>query len=149
MNNRSRKILWLLIVIDYQYQSIIDGNRWIKCIDYHRLSISHGLHCTRHWHARSALWECRLFVILPHVAPGHLFTKDVWHFAGKWKKKTVLCSSWLVHDYYYDYYYYGYLHFYLIHRLPFGFRTIAGWQKKENMYQGSTVRQPSLSEKTK
>ena len=63
MDNRSRKFLWLLIIINYQYQSIIDGNRSIN------------------------------FMPPPPplcVAHGHLFTKEVWHFAGKCKKKTVL-----------------------------------------------------------
>ena len=32
MDNRSRKCLWLLIIIDYQNQSIIDGNRSINVI---------------------------------------------------------------------------------------------------------------------
>ena len=35
MDNRSRKFLWLLIIIDYQYQSIIDGNRSINIIIPH------------------------------------------------------------------------------------------------------------------
>ena len=87
----------------------------------------------------AALCQRRLFVMLSRVARGHLFKKEVWHFAGKCKKKTVL-------DYYYYYYYYGSLHFYLLHRLPFGFRTIAGWQKRENMYRDSTVRQLNHSE---
>ena len=35
MDNRSQKFLWLLIIIDYQYQSIIDGNRSINIIIPH------------------------------------------------------------------------------------------------------------------
>ena len=40
MDNRSRKFLWLLIIIDYQYQSIIDGNRSINIIDCYQYAIS-------------------------------------------------------------------------------------------------------------
>ena len=40
MDNRSRKFLWLLIIIDYQYQSIIDGNRSINIIDCYQCAIS-------------------------------------------------------------------------------------------------------------
>ena len=35
MDNRSWKFLWLLIIIDYQYQSIIDGNWSINIIIPH------------------------------------------------------------------------------------------------------------------
>ena len=40
MDNWSQKFLWLLIIIDYQYQSIIDGNRWINIIDCYQYAIS-------------------------------------------------------------------------------------------------------------
>ena len=40
MDNRSRKFLWLLIIIDYQYQLIIDGNRSINIIDCYQYAIS-------------------------------------------------------------------------------------------------------------
>ena len=40
MDNRSRKFLWLLIIIDYQYQSIIDGNRSINITDCYQYAIS-------------------------------------------------------------------------------------------------------------
>ena len=59
---------------------------------------------------------------------------DILQGGAKKRQSLTIC---------YYYYYYGYLHFYLLHRLPFGFRTIAGWQKRENMYQDSTVRQLS------
>ena len=40
MDNRSQKFLWLLIIIDYQYQSIIDGNQSINIIDCYQYAIS-------------------------------------------------------------------------------------------------------------
>ena len=40
MDNRSRKFLWLLIIIDYQYQLIIDGNISINLIDCYQYTIS-------------------------------------------------------------------------------------------------------------
>ena len=40
MDNRSRKFLWLLIIINYQYQSIIDRNRSINIIDCYQYAIS-------------------------------------------------------------------------------------------------------------
>ena len=39
MDNRSQKFLWLLI-INYQYQSIIDGNQSINIIDCYQYAIS-------------------------------------------------------------------------------------------------------------
>ena len=40
MDNRSRKFLWLLIIIEYQYQSIINGNRSINIADCLQYAIS-------------------------------------------------------------------------------------------------------------
>ena len=40
MDNRSLKFLWLLIIIDYQYQPITDGNRSINIIDCCQYAIS-------------------------------------------------------------------------------------------------------------
>ena len=40
MDNRSLKFLWLFIIIDYQYQSIIDGNWSINIIDCYQYGIS-------------------------------------------------------------------------------------------------------------
>ena len=40
MENRSQKFLRLLIIINYQYQLIIDGNRSINIIDCYKNAIS-------------------------------------------------------------------------------------------------------------
>ena len=40
MDNRSRKFLWLLIIIEFQYQSIIGGNRSINITDCYQYAIS-------------------------------------------------------------------------------------------------------------